>query len=250
MRKYGFHPDLPDQRDFDFSSTIKKTVKLPTRIDLRENDSPIEDQGELGSCTANAFAGALQFLELKNSRVEISMSRLFIYYNERVIERTVDSDSGASLRDGIKALATAGCCAETIWPYDIEQFCAKPSKTAYAKAIAHTIQAYYRINTLTDMKSCLASGFPFVLGFTVYESFESNEVANTGIVPMPGKNESVLGGHAVMCLGYDDTVQRFIVRNSWGTAWGMSGYFTMPYKYLTSKKLASDMWYISKAKGF
>jgi C1A family cysteine protease len=94
------------------------------------------------------------------------------------------------------------------------------------------------------MKGCLASGYPFALGFTVYDSFESAEVASTGIVPMPTRSESVLGGHAVLAVGYDDSQQRFLVRNSWGNSWGMQGYFTMPYTYLTSRHLASDFWVI------
>ena len=99
------------------------------------------------------------------------------------------------------------------------------------------------------MKGCLASGFPFVFGFTVYESFESQEVAKTGMVPMPAAGESVLGGHAVLAVGYDDGHQRFIVRNSWGTGWGMQGYFTMPYAYLTERDLSSDFWTIRLVQG-
>jgi C1A family cysteine protease len=247
-KRYGFIPDLPDQRDFLFSSLNKK-VALPTSIDLRATCSPVEDQGDLGSCTANALAGALEFLEDKDKIVMTRMSRLFIYYNERAIENTVNSDSGAAIRDGIKTLINQGCCPETEWPYNISQFTVKPPTKCYTDGLKHTVQAYYRIQTLTDMKTCLSLAFPFVFGFTVYESFESATVAATGIVPMPARGEAVLGGHAVLAVGYSDAQQRFIVRNSWGPGWGMKGYFTIPYAYLTNSSLASDMWYISRAKG-
>ena len=101
-----------------------------------------------------------------------------------------------------------------------------------------------KIRTLTEMKTCLAEGFPFVFGFAVYESFEAPEVAKTGVVVMPGKNEDLLGGHAVLAVGYDDTTQRILVKNSWGTKWGMRGYFTMPYAYVSNRELADDFWVI------
>jgi C1A family cysteine protease len=249
-KRYGFRPDLPDQRDFRFESLQLKPT-LHTSIDLRATCSPVKDQGQLGSCTANAFASAIEFLENKDKMTpDIYMSRLFIYYNERALEGTTRSDSGASLRDGIKSLVSQGCCPETEWPYIVSRFEIKPPNSCYTDGAKHIIQSYYRVITLNDMKTCLASGFPFVFGFTVYESFESNQVALTGIVPMPAHNEQVLGGHACMVVGYDDTTQRFLVKNSWGTSWGMKGYFTIPYAYLTNPNLASDMWYISKAKGF
>lgn len=249
-KRYGFMPDLPDQRDYKFESLQLKPT-LPATIDLRATCSPVKDQGNLGSCTANAFASTIEFLENKDKiRPDTYMSRLFIYYNERALEGTIRSDSGASLRDGIKTLVSQGCCAETEWPYIISKFEIKPSTICYTDAVKHVVQSYYRVITLNDMKTCLASGFPFAFGFTVYESFESNEVAATGIVPMPGPHEQVLGGHAVMAAGYDDTTQRFLVKNSWGTSWGMKGYFTIPYAYLTNPNLASDFWYISKQKGF
>jgi C1A family cysteine protease len=150
------------------------------------------------------------------------------------------------IRDGIKSLATWGCCDETLWPYNISAFAQKPAAKCYAQAKDHCISSYHRICTLDEMKTCLAAGFPFVFGFTVYESFESQTVAKTGKVNMPKQSERALGGHAVMAVGYSEKQKRFTVRNSWGAGWGMNGYFTMPYEYLGSRSLSDDFWTIRK----
>lgn len=249
QHQFGWIPDLPDHRDYLFSAVYGVTLKLPTSIDLRSTCSPIEDQKKLGSCTANALVGALEFLERKDGVPFTNLSRLFIYYNERVIEHTVTSDSGAQLRDGIKTLAKQGVCPEKNWPYVITKFKTKPPKTCYTEASSHLITSYQRVQTLADMRSCLAAGYPFVFGFTVYNSFESNQVASTGIVPMPAPGEGVAGGHAVVAVGYNDSDKRFIARNSWGTTWGQQGYFTIPYDYLTNPQLAGDMWTIRREQG-
>ncbi len=241
VQSYGWIPDRPDHRDYLYSAIAPK-VKLPSKVDLRSEDSPIENQGRLGSCTANALAGHLQFLEKVSGQTYKDVSRLFIYYNERAVEGTVGFDSGAMIRDGIKALAKYGVCLESSWPYDISKFTRKPAAVCYKEGLKHRITSYHRLQTLGEMLNCLAEGFPFVFGFTVYESFESLKVAQTGLVPMPKKSERTLGGHAVMAAGYDQKQKRFIVRNSWGPQWGQAGYFTMPYAYF--KTLASDFWTI------
>jgi C1A family cysteine protease len=248
-RKYGWIRDAPDARDFLFKN-IQKIVAIPAKVDLRPGCSPVEDQGRLGSCTANALAGALEFLELKDKMKLVNLSRLFIYFNERVIEGNVDSDSGAQLRDGIKVLAKLGVCPESEWKYVISKFKLKPPQPVFADALRHKILSYYRIQTLDEMKNCLANDHPFVFGFVVFESFESSDVAHTGNVGMPKEGEKILGGHAVVAVGYDDSQKRFIVRNSWGSEWGMNGYFTIPYEYLANPELASDMWVILKDNGF
>jgi C1A family cysteine protease len=188
----------------------------------------------------------LQFERIKQKLTpNFIPSRLFIYYNERVVEHTVNSDSGASIRDGIKSVAKQGDCPETEWPYDITKFTQKPLPQCYHDALKYKAVQYQKlVQSANQMKGCLASGYPFVFGFTVYDSFESQPVAQTGVVPMPGSTERVLGGHCVVAVGYDDSQQRFIVRNSWGTSWGIQGYCTMPYAYLTDPDLASDFWTI------
>jgi C1A family cysteine protease len=246
MSKYGWIPDLPDQRDLLYSTQVS-AIPLPPRVDLKQLCSPVEDQGNLGSCTANALVGALEFLEMKKWKKQADLSRLFVYYNERVIEDTVDYDAGAMIRDGIKSLAKQGVCLEKTVPYNIDHFKQKPSDAAYKEALLHQIKSYHRVNGLQETLQCLASGYPVVFGFTVYDSFESQEVAKTGIVPMPGRDEQVLGGHAVLAVGYDQASKRITVRNSWGTGWGSGGYCFMPYDYFTTRGLTSDAWTIRTA---
>lgn len=245
---YGWVPDLPDQRDHIYGAAHRVPARLPRSVDLRAICSPVENQGQIGSCTANALAGALEFLEKKDRTRFADLSRLFVYYNERVIEHTVRSDSGAQLRVGIKTLAKQGVCTEKTWPYVESKFTVKPGKACYTEALRHQITSYQRLQTLDEMRTCLASGYPIVFGFTVYESFETQTVARTGVVKMPARDERVVGGHAVMAVGYDDRKKRVVVRNSWGTAWGMKGYFTMPYDYVVDRSLSDDFWTIRRAE--
>ncbi len=241
IQRFGWIPDLPDHRDHLYAAPLVNLGVLPPQVDLRPACPPVYDQGQLGSCTANAIAGAIQFDRMKEHKPNFVPSRLFIYYNERVIEGTVNTDSGAMIRDGIKSVAKQGDVPETEWPYDIAKFAEKPPQKVYNDAKKYKVIQYQRVSrNFIQMKGCLASGYPFVFGFSVYESFESQQVAQTGQVNMPGPNEQEIGGHAVLAVGYDDAQQRFIVRNSWGTDWGMAGYFTMPYTYLTDPNLSDD----------
>jgi len=157
---YGWLPDLPDHRDFSYSVIAPRLGKLPAKIDLRKKCSPVENQGELGSCTANALVGALEFLEVKDGARFIDLSRLFVYYNERAIEGTVKQDNGAFLRDGIKSLAKQGVCPEEEWPYRIRDFTRKPTAKCYSDARKHQITSYHRIGTVHEMRTCLADGYP------------------------------------------------------------------------------------------
>ncbi len=242
--KYGWIPDLPDQRDFPYAQLARAIPSLPAAIDLRTQCTPVENQGQLGCCTACALVGNLEFIKKMKLKQTINFSRLFLYYNERVLRHTQNSDSGSSIRDGIKTLVKTGDCLENLWPYDITKFAVKPPLKAYQEAQGMEITKYYRLSAQNEMKHTLSLGFPFVFGFAVYESFESPSVSSTGMVPMPAPNERVVGGHAVMAVGYDDTKGYFIVRNSWGSNWGSKGYFFMPYGYFTNSKLSSDFWTI------
>jgi C1A family cysteine protease len=245
-RFYGWLPDVPDHRDHLYAAQLMPVSKLPAKIDLRPHCSPVYDQGELGSCTANALAGAMQYERHKQKlKPDFIPSRLFIYYNERVMENSVASDAGAQIRDGIKSIANQGDCPETEWPYDISKFTHKPGLKCYLDAVKYTAVQYQRVpQILNQMKGCLASGYPFVFGFSVYTGFETEAAEKSGEINMPGPKEKLLGGHAVVAVGYDDNSQRFIVRNSWGDGWGIKGYFTLPYAYLTDPNLADDLWTI------
>ncbi len=245
IERYGWVPDLPDARDYMYSAPQEVLAELPTKVDLRPGCPPVYDQGQLGSCTANAIGAAHAFTQLRQFKKDFMPSRLFIYFNERDIEHTVETDSGAMIRDGIKSVAKLGVCPETSWPYDINRFRDKPLSQCYTQAEQNQVTVYRRVlQNLHQLQGALASGSPVVFGFSVYESFEGQDVARSGVVPMPARGEKQLGGHAVLAVGYDDASQRFIVRNSWGPGWGQQGYFTMPYAYTTNAQLASDFWTI------
>jgi len=243
IKRFGWTPDLPDARDYMYSAPEAVLTKLPTKVDLRPKMPKVYDQGELGSCTANAIGAAFEFSQVKQGETDFMPSRLFIYYNERAMEGTIDTDSGAMIRDGMKSIAKLGVCTEDTWPYDIPKFTQKPTGKAYTEARKHQALVYRRVlGQLHQMQGCLAQGYPFVFGFAVYDSFMSPEVAKTGEVPLPPRGEQLIGGHAVLAVGYDDSKQAFIVRNSWGPKWGVKGYCFMPYGYLTDSQLARDFW--------
>jgi C1A family cysteine protease len=256
--KYHLKRDNHDARDYYAHTTqafsLVQPSTLPTSVDLRPYCSQVEDQGQLGSCTGNALVGAMELLENKyklneSNETFTDFSRLFVYYNERSFEGTVNQDAGALISDGIKSLYTYGICTETTWPYQAYRFANKPSDDAYTEAATRKISAYARVNRdngIEGIKQVLASGYPIVFGFMVYDAFESEEVAQTGILNMPTTSEKCQGGHAVLMVGYDDATQRVIVRNSWGNRWGQGGYFTMPYEYIINRNLTSDMWTITK----
>lgn len=245
-KRYGWRPQHPDHRDVKYAMVRNLLASpLPPSADMRQNkDMPgVYDQGQIGSCTANAISCAVEFEQRKQNLRDFLPSRLFIYYNERALEGTVNQDAGAVIRDGFKVIASLGVCEEKWWKYNTGSFAMKPPAKAYSQAVRHKALNYFSLNhtDITQLKACLSDGFPFVFGFGVPESFESAEVARTGILNMPGPNEKLVGGHAVICVGYDDKLQRFIVRNSWGPDWGQAGYFTMPYAFMTGG-LCDDFW--------
>ena len=225
---------------------------LPKSVDLRPHCSPVYNQGQKGSCTGNAIIGAAEYLENKDKDLLangefVSLSRLFVYYNERLMEGTVNEDAGAQISDGITSIMSTGICQEAFWPYIEDKWNQKPEPAAYLDASARKITAAARVsrdNGIADIKQVLASGYPIVFGFSVYEGFESEDVAATGMLELPGADEQFMGGHAVLAVGYNSS--HVIVRNSWGDQWGDKGYFYMPYAYITDRNLASDLWTVTK----
>ena len=195
-----------------------------------------------GNCTANAAGAAHQFNQTKQgSTASFCPSRLFTYFNTRMLEDTVEEDAGAMIRTAMKTLERFGACPETMWPYDTAKFRVQPPQPCYTEAEKHQAVRYMRVNQQhRDIRACLAAGYPVVFGFTVYRNFD--DVGADGMMQMPAGPED--GGHAVMLVGYDDASKRYIVRNSWGERWGDHGYFYMPYAYCTDRGLSADFWTI------
>jgi C1A family cysteine protease len=244
---YGWRPEWPDSRDRMFAVPFLET--LPPKVDMRASFPTVYDQGDLGSCTANMAAGMIQFLQHRQQVPVVPASRLFVYYHTRELEGTVDTDSGGTIRDTMKVLAKVGAPPETDWPYDIARFTEDPPPQAHADALQQQLLQYGRVaQTEEALKSTLASGYPVGFGFTVYESLETAAVAKTGRIPMPKRGESILGGHAVWLIGYDDGPREWLIPNSWGADWGDHGFARMPYRYLTTVSwfgrgaYASDFW--------
>lgn len=246
VRGLGWRRDLPDVRDFHFSLYVKAP---PARADLTPQCPPIYDQGTLGSCTANAVASCLQFTERELGFNAVTPSRHFLYFNTRLIMGTVDYDSGASIRDSIKSPARYGYPNESDCPYTVRYFARRPVQQAYKLGAPRALNtAWYGRVPQTDLalKSAVSQNNPVTFGFTVYESFLTAAVSRSGVCPMPTKTEEMAGGHAVVLVGYDDERKAFLVRNSWGTSWGLNGYFWMPYEYVLNTHLAADFWTILK----
>ena len=239
--KYHWVKDKVDKRDHIYQLTNTEQSNI---VDLRQYCSSIEDQGNLGSCTGNAIAGAIELLHKRQNRT-LDISRLFIYYYERLFIGTVNYDSGAYIRDGIKACYTYGAPTENLWPYNISKFRTAPPKTALIDAAKRKVTSYQRATDFNAVIDAITSGYPVTIGFNVYSSFDSPVVARTGIMPYPNtKKERLLGGHAVLLVGYNKNNNTFIARNSWGTNWGDNGYFYMPFQVIQNTSMSSDFWVI------
>lgn len=246
-RKFGWIKDSTKNENDYHKFKLVKNIDTITKIDLRPKCPPVLDQGKLGSCTAFAGSTIFQFAEMKQGVNDpIIPSTLFIYYNTRALEGKVNVDSGAELFNVIFTLKTTGTCSETLWPYIPTAFDIKPPDECYVQSLKHKcILSKKIIQTLPQMKQCLIEGFPFIIGFYVYESFQSSRAKESGIISMPNiRTEELLGGHAVVVVGFNDKKQIFIVQNSWGRKWGDAGYCYIPYAYLTDPKLADDLWAI------
>ena len=239
--KYHWVKDKVDTRDHPYQLTNKTQSNV---VDLRQYCSLIENQGNLGSCTGNAIAGAIELLHKRQKRT-LDISRLFIYYYERVLIGTVNYDSGAYIRDGIKVCYKFGAPTENLWPYNISKFRTVPPKEALLDAAKRKVTSYQRAADFKAVIDAITSGYPVTIGFSVYSSFDTNSVARTGIMPYPDiKKEKLLGGHAVLLVGYNKNNNTFIARNSWGTNWGDRGYFYMPFQVIQNNKMSSDFWVI------
>lgn len=240
----GWVRDTPDHRDYQYLPRIGlKAAELSPRVDLRGICPPVYNQGSLGSCVYQSAAAQLQIVQVRTGYDEYMPSRLFMYYCARVRQNSVSRDSGSSIRMSMKVMATDGAPDESLWKHNIKQYKTKPPANVYAAAKKHTIDEYQAVRqNLNDLKSALHEGFPVSFGFTVYKSF--NSVGKDGMVPYPGKNEKVLGGHAVLLVGYEDSKKRFIVRNSWGEGWGDNGYCYFTYDHILNSQLCSDFWVV------
>jgi C1A family cysteine protease len=272
-RGMGWRPDLPDLRDLtadakDVKSLLKETSvpklggpkKLPASADLRPWCSPVENQGQIGSCTAHAGVGMVEYQERRALGKHIDASRLFLYKTTRELAG-FKGDSGAFLRNTMGAMRIFGVPPESYWTYDAARYDEEPPAFCYAFAQNFQSIVYYRLdppNTdrkalLASIKAHLASGLPSMFGFTVYQSIWG---ANDGKVPFPSAQDKVAGGHAIMAVGYDDGLKignkhgestrgALLFRNSWGNGWGEKGYGWLPYEYVL-KGLALDWWVLLK----
>jgi len=247
-RTYNWRPSRPDQRDRYFKVTAP-VKDLPSYVDRIGTEFPIDDQGELGSCTGNSSTAGVSIVT-----GQPALSRLMAYYDARLIEGDVQDDAGAQIRDIIKGFQQYGCASEAVWPYDVSKFAQKPTAEAYTDGLKliPLIESYERIADLNGMKAALAKGLPVIFGFQVPAEFESEQMSIDGKLYAPNMRTQWLGGHAVLAVGYDDRDPnyKFIwVRNSWGPNWGIDGYFKMDQSWFTSPLgLVDDMWTIHPKK--
>ena len=234
---YRLQKDVGDDRDFVYTPTDKP---LRDVVDLRNWASPVEDQNLLGSCTANAIVGAYELLTIKEfPKKFVDLSRLFVYYNTRILEETINEDSGAYLRNGIKAVNRYGICTESLWPYDINKFKIKPSAESYEDAKYRNIKNYYRVDSNDNILDALNNDIPVVIGILVYESFDALDKDNY-ILNLPSDTELSMGGHAMVIVGYDLPKKLFLVRNSFGVDWCIDGYCWITFAYMEQELL--DAW--------
>jgi C1A family cysteine protease len=243
-RHLGTGRDTVSPLDWQYRAHLSVVRRLPAIVDLRRHCPPVYDQLHLNSCSANAIAAALRYDELREGRSNVpSPSRLFIYYNERVLAGLVGKNSPVSLRDGYRTVAKAGACPEVMWPYHVRRFRRTPTPSCFSAARRYRAIAYYRIRrSMVQLRACLAEGFPFVMAMAVHASMMGRDVRRTGVVPMPTRHDRLRGGHAVLAVGYDHARRLIIFRNSWGRGWGDRGYGYLPYAFFASSDLTWDFW--------
>ena len=240
MLNYKFQQ--PDTRDFkvQLTATNLKASNTVTSFSIQTNVKTVYDQGQLGSCVSNAFAGYINMCTTNR----VFISRLLHYYCGRAIQGTSSiDDTGLDIRQAAKIIQQYGACAETMWPYIISQFSVLPPISAFRNSLFFQKYTYSFINQdITTLTSFLyTQKLPILFGFRVYSSFMTGAVASTGVVPMPNvAHETLEGGHCVVMVGFNNTTSRFTCVNSWGASWGNKGFFTIPYAYVSNPALASD----------
>lgn len=249
-RIYNWKPSPADERDLPSTRHLYlPPTSLPSEFEL-EKKIPIYDQEDLGSCTANSgcVCYRLESAQLLGD-FRFEPSRLFLYYNTRLLEGTPEEDSGAYIRDVFKALNKYGLAHETFFPYNTRDFAKKPTADALINGLKNVVVKYTAVQqNQTVIKQTLLSGAAISFGFNVYTSFEhGNWHTTSGMMPIPKNTELLLGGHAVTIIGWSDSKQAFLIQNSWGTEWGLEGKFWMPYSFLLSKQ-CDDFWCIDEIK--
>ncbi len=224
-------------------SSHNSGANLPSKVDLRKYMTPVEQQGAIGSCTANSCAGAYEYLINRNEGRLYDISRLFLYYNSRCMNGQQNVGMGAPLGNVLQCLSETGVCSEQLWPYITSKVFIRPPQNTYDEAKDRTISKYEYVPTdLDTWKSVLAEGYPIIFGANLYQAFQQ---PRNGRIPMPRQNEVSTGAHAMLCVGYSDPDRVFIVRNSWGHQWGDNGYCYFPYDYLMNPNLNNnDSWVI------
>jgi len=241
----GWIPDKVDPRDFKYSALLKAPGIFKDEVDLRSVSPAIYSQGATNSCVGNAVGASIDFYYTKLGYPHSDPSRLFIYFNGRDLDGTPYEDIGCTIRNSIKGVVKLGVCSEESWPYIISNVIMRPYQTCYDEAISNKVSSYYRMDyVIDDFKQCLSEGFPFTIGVRVFENFPMS--TETGIIPMP--SGKILGGHAMLVVGYISSIKMFIVRNSWGPLWGENGYGFIPFEYVLNNGWAGDFWTIRSLK--
>lgn len=249
-KRFGWKRQPIDHRDYHFRVPPRKLALLPAAVDLAPNMPPADDQGDLGACGPNSVDVLLQYDQKIEKQAVFPTSRLTTYWFTRYLQGDTADDTGVDNRTMLKALNTYGFCQETLWPYNVAKFAQKPPAAAIAAAALNKITSYAAVTVnLDQMRGTIASGFPFLFGADVYQAILSDQVAATGIIPMPKKSETPIGGHDVAFVGYDDKRRAFKFEMPWGKSWGLQGYGWWPYDYATDPNRCGDFWVINAVPG-